>query len=162
MGNSIDSGYTATATFTPAAAAYLANDVMDVAKALTFLDRDGKPYGGGQLMIVSTELQIAHTAVIAGETSYTLQTYNATPPSAHADNDAWDVPAGDRAARVGCGPLSLGTPVDVGSTLEVYQDQVNKVVTVPANGTIYGELVTAGAFTPTAAARKVTLHAVAL
>lgn len=143
--------YSATATFTPAAAAYLAGDVMDVAKALSL--------PAGEMLIKSASLQVAHTALIAGEGAYYLALYNVTPPSAHADNDAWDVPAGDRAAFLG--RIDLGTPVDLGSTLQMVTIEINLPVTVPVGG-LYAELVTANAFTPTAVARKVVLKGVAI
>lgn len=152
-------GFRSTATFTPAAAAYLANDIMDVAKEFTNL----APVSGSEIIITSSELQVAHTAVISGETSYRLYLYSVTPPSAPADNDAFDIPAGDRASSLGY--IDLGTPVDLGSTLYVQTDGINRQVTVPASvngGSLYGLLVTNGAFTATAAARKVTLHCVAV
>lgn len=152
-------GYRAEASFTPAAAAYLAGDVMDVAKALAWTDRDGVAFPGGELMIRSVSLLVEHTAVISGETSYQLALYNVTPPSAHADNDAWDLPSGDRAAFLG--RVDLGTPVDVGSSLFVATDGLSRIVTVPAAG-LYAELITIGAFTATAAVRKAVLHAEAL
>jgi hypothetical protein len=49
--------------------------------------------------------------------------------------------------------------VDVGSTLYVEQTGLTKQITVPAGGSLFGYLVTNGAFTPTAAARVVTLMA---
>ena len=146
-----------TATFTPAAAAYGANDVMSVAKEFAGLGSQI----GGSISITSATLEVDHTAVIAGETSYRLYLYNVTPPSAHADNDAWDLPSGDRAAFLGY--VDLGTPVDIGSTLWVETHGINKQINVASSvngGSVWGELVTVGAFTATAAARKVTLHAV--
>ncbi len=150
----IGSGRVASATFTPAAAAYSANDIMATAKEFVGFG----PSQGGEVMITSSELQVAHTAVISGETSYRLYLYNVTPPSAAADNDAFDLPAGDRASSLGY--VDLGTPVDLGSTLYVQTDGINKQVTVAAGGSVFGYLVTVGAFTATAAARKVTLHTV--
>jgi hypothetical protein len=152
--------YTATATFTPAAAAYLANDIMDVAKQFAWVDKAGNAFAGGELMITTVEILISETAVQSGETSYTLQKYNVTPPSARADNAAWDLASGDRAAYVG--PTSLGTPVDIGSSLYAKTTSVNEQITVAATGITFGELVTVGPFTSTATARKVTLHAVAM
>lgn len=142
-------GYTATATFTPAAAAYGAGDIIDVAKEF-----QGGPTGG-KIRITSVELQVAHTAVIAGETSYRLYLYDVTPPGEFEDNDAWDLPAGDRASFLGY--VDLGTPVDLGSTLYVQTLGVNKELSL-SGSSLFGVLVTVGAFTPTAAARKVTLH----
>lgn len=146
--------YVSTATWTPAAAAYSANDVMSTAQLLGSIG----PRGGGEVIITSTSLQIAHTAIISGETSYSLALYNVTPPSALADNAAFDVPSGDREAFLGL--LSLGTPVDLGSTLRIDLDGINRQITVPDGGAIYAYLVTIGAFTATAAARKVTIHTV--
>lgn len=144
----------AQATFTPAAAAYLANDVISVAQPFASI----APPMGGIITIISTTLLVAHTAVISGETSYNLHLYSVTPPSAHADNDAWDLPAGDRASYLGVVPL--GAPIDIGSSLWVEQNGVLKMFKVPASvsgGSIWGELVTVGAFTATAVARTVTL-----
>ena len=134
---------------------------MGVAQAMSWVDADGDAFPGGELLITSSLFEVAHTAVISGETSYNLHLYNVTPPSAHADNDAWDLPSGDRTAHIS--QLSLGTPVDIISTLRVEQDIINKQITVAANtGKTWAELVTVGGFTATAAARRVVLHAIAL
>lgn len=153
------SAFSASASFTPAAAAYGAGDVMSVAQELSGI---GGKLGSG-LIIMSTTLLVAHTAVISGETSYTLHLYGVTPPSAHADNDAWDLPAGDRAAYLGS--LALGTPVDIGSSLYVAVDNINKQIVVPSaigGGSLWAELVTVGAFTATAAARTVRINGYAV
>lgn len=142
--------------FTPAAAAYLANDIMATAKTFALIG----PATGGEIVITTVELLVAHTAVISGETSYRLYLYSVTPPSAPADNDAWDLPSGDRTSFRGY--VDLGTPIDLGSSLYVQTLQVNKQVTVGATGSLFGLLVTNGPFTATAAARTVTLHSVAV
>lgn len=147
-------GYTSSATFTPAAAPYLANDTMDVAKEFLAIGPSGK-----NIRILSAELEVDHTAVISGETSYRLYLYSVTPPSALADNSAFDLPSGDRASFLGY--IDLGTPVDLGSTLYVQTTGLEKDVLL-AGTSVFGYLVTVGAFTPTAAARKVKLHTVAL
>jgi hypothetical protein len=146
-------GFVSSATFTPTAAAYAAGDIMEGAKAFTLVG----PTGGGAILITNTRLRVDHTAVISGETSYTIQLYTVTPPSALADNAAWDLPSGDRASYVGS--IALGTVVDVGSTLFVEQTGLTKQIMVPAGGSLFGYLVTNGAFTATAAARVVTLMA---
>lgn len=154
--------YTATATFTPAAAAYLANDIMDVIKTLTWTDGQGLVYPGGVLMVLSSRLQVNATAVVSGETSYNLHLYNTAPAVANADNDAWN----ELDADIGSydGPIALGTPVDIGSQLEVFTDGINRplVVSVNASGKTLAHLVTVGAFTATAKARKVVLTALDL
>jgi hypothetical protein len=80
-------------------------------------------------------------------TSFRLHLYDATPPSATADNAAWDLPAGDRANYLGY--VDLGSPVDVGATLYVQTDQVNKQFRA-STADLYGYLVTNGGFTPAA------------
>lgn len=136
--------------------AYTANDV--VGGALTFASAG--PSAGGQIMLTSAELEIDASAIISGETSYNLYLYSVTPPSALADNAAFDIPSGDRASFLG--KVLLGTPVDEGSTLYVRTDAINAQFTA-ASGTVYGYLVTVGGYTPTAQrVYKVTLHFAAL
>lgn len=145
-----------TATFTPTATAYGGGDVIEGAKAFV----GAGPSAGGAVLLVGTVLEVAHTALIASEAGYTLEIYSVTPPSALADNAVWDLPSGDRASHLAS--IALGTPVDKGSTLKVEQDfAASKMLAVPVGGSLFGYLVTAGAFTPTAAARKVTLRTVA-
>jgi hypothetical protein len=144
-------GYLTSATFTPAAAAYVAGDVIEGAKTFALAG----PTGGGAVIITNTRLRVDNNAVISGETSYTLQLYTVTPPSAFADNAAWNLPSGDRASYVGA--ITLGTVVDVGDTLWIEQTGLTKQITVPAGGSLFGYLVTNGSFTATAAARVVTL-----
>ena len=154
-GAAASGGFTATNTFTPAAAAYLAGDIMQGAREFTNVG----PAGGGEVLIVNTRLQVSETAVQSGETSYTLHLYTVTPPSALADNAVWDLPSGDRASYVGS--VTLGAVVDLGSTLYVEQTGLTKAIRVPAGGSLFGYLVTNGAFTATAVARSVTLKALA-
>lgn len=153
-------GYYATATWTPAAAIYAAGDVMSVAQTLSWTDRNGKLFPGGELRIVSHVFEVDETALQASEAAYALKLYSVTPPSAHADNAAWDLPAGDRAAYVGS--LAIAAPTDVGSTLLTETDNVQKQITVASTGLTFAELVTVAGFTPTATARKIKLHAVAV
>jgi hypothetical protein len=98
-------------------------------------------------MITSSQLRIDANAVISGETSYTLQLYSAAPPSALGDNAAWDLPAADRAYYLGA--ISLGTPADLGSTLYIETNMLNKQV-VGSTNDLFAYLVTVGAYTPTA------------
>ena len=144
------------ATFTPTAAAYSANDTMDVAKAFALIG----PATGGKVYLVGTVLEIQTTGLQSGETSYNLQIYSVTPPSALADNAAWSLPSGDRASHLTT--ISLGTPVALGGTCKIEIDNINKLLTVPSGGSLYAYLVTVGGFTATAVARKVTLKTVAV
>lgn len=149
-------GYSSSATFTPTNTAYAAGDNIGAAQAFA----NAGPALGGEVLILATRLLIPHTALIASEAGYDLHLYGVTPPSAPADNAAWDLPAADRASYLG--KIALGTPVDVGSTLLVDQTAINKPVTVPVGGSLYGVLVTSAGFTPTAVGRIVTLKTAAL
>jgi hypothetical protein len=139
-----------TATFTPAAAAYLANDVMEGAKEFV---NAGQP--GSVIRIRSADLLISHTALVASEANYRLALYNVTPPSALADNAAWDIPSGDRDALVAL--FSLGTPVDVGSSLFIQAANLNIDVKLDIGSSLFGYLITDAGITPTAAARRVRM-----
>ncbi len=139
---------------------YSANDVVGAATgstaALTFASIG--PSGGGEVIITTAQFEIDITSVPSGMTSFILYLYNVTPPSALGDNTAWDLPSGDRASFVGY--VNLGAPVDLGSTLYVETLQINKQVTVPSGGSLFGYLVTVGGYSPAASSVfKITLHA---
>jgi len=154
------SGIVATASFTPAAAAYSAGDLISVAQEFVFTYADGSRVPGGSLIrILTTVLKIDQTAIISGETSYSLPLYNITPPSAQADNAAWTLASGDLSAYRGT--LSLGTPVDLGAACFVKTGSL--VEDIRLQGTsLFGQLVTAGGFTATAVARQVSLYGIVL
>jgi hypothetical protein len=136
--------------------AYLAGDV--VGGVLYF--RDVSQIASAEVLITSTGLRVDLTAVTSGMTSFRLQCYRETPPSALADNAPWDLPAGDRSVYAGY--IDLGSPADVGSTLYVQADQVNKHLKLTETG-IYAYLTTIGAYTPASATvMSVDLHAVPL
>ena len=60
----------------------------------------------------------------------TLHLFNAALASPLADNAAFDVAAADRTKYLGS--LALGTPVDVGTSLWVEVNSLNKLITVPS------------------------------
>lgn len=160
-GGLASAGYTTAVSLTRTADtnAYLASDVIGAATgstaALTFASMGPS---AGNIRIIGTELEIDASAVISGETSYRLHLYNVTPPSALGDNAAFDVPSGDRASYLGF--LELGTPEDLGSTLYVQIAQAKDVLL--AGTSLFGYLVTVGAYTPTSArVHKITLHTAA-
>lgn len=140
---------------------YAANDVIGAAvgatAALTF---PAMGPSAGRIMITSASLEIDAAAIISGETSYNLHLYGITPPSALGDNVAFDLPAGDRTSYLGF--VSLGAPADLGSTLYVESNIINKQIKL-AGTDIFAYLVTVGTYTPTSArVYVVTLHAVGL
>jgi len=112
--------------------------------------------GATTQQILSASLEIDRAALITGETTYRLHLYSATPPSAFADAALFDLPAGDRAVYLGY--IDLGTPLDLGSTLYVEVNNLNKVVKTTGTN-VFGYLVTAGPYTPTATAFKAKLGA---
>jgi hypothetical protein len=90
-----------------------------------------------------------------------LYLYSVTPPSAIADNGAWDLPSGDRASFLGS--IAIPTMVDLGSTLYVEVNNIGKQVKL--SGThLFGYLVTVAGFTPAANSEvyKLTVHATAV
>lgn len=131
--------------------AYTAGDVVGATLAAIEFRNIGDH--GQSILITDADLRIDVTSVPAGMTTFRLHLYNATPPSALADNAAWDLPAGDRLAYLGY--IDLGTPVDVGSTLFVQTDgSGSKQIKMGASSSLWGYLVTNGGFTPTSAAVK--------
>ena len=133
---------------------YGANDVVGAtAAAITFAGATG---GAGEHMITSVSFERHVTALISGETSYVLHLYNVTPPSGLADEATFDLPSGDRAAYLGA--INLGTPVDLGSTLYVEQNGVNKQVTALSTS-LFGYLVTVGTYqAASGSVHKIVIH----
>lgn len=131
---------------------YTAGDVVGAtAAAITF-----PGFVAGEILLTSATLQIEASALIGSEGAYSLHLYNVTPPSALADNAAWDLPSGDRASYLG--KIDLGTPVDLGSTLRCDADQINKQITSLGTN-LFGYLVTTIGYQPTSArVYSVALH----
>lgn len=157
-GVSIGTAYSAPLTITRPAntTPYTALDV--VGGALTFPSMGPS---AGRIMLTSTQLELDISAIPTGMTSFFLALYNVTPPSALADNAPWDLPSGDRSAFLGIVPL--GTPTDLGSTLYVEQNIINKQIKL-AGTSLFGYLVTQTGYTPASNSEVYvnTLHAVGL
>lgn len=154
-------GIIGTVLFTPAAAAYGAADIIGVAQKIAFTYADGvTPIPPSSIVrITAAILKIDQTAIISGETSYSLALYNDTPPSARADNDVWTLASADLSSYRGT--IALGTPVDAGAACYVRIDGINMDIKLKSGATsLYAELVTAGAFTATAVARQISLYGV--
>lgn len=150
-------GFTSPVTITRPAntTAYTANDVLG--GAITFTNAAPTSPQGNELIITSVELEADITAIPAGMTTFNLYLYNVTPPSAIADNAAFDIPSGDRASFIG--KIVIGALVDEGSTLYIRADNINAHIK-SANSSLFGYLVTVGGFTPAANSEvyKLTLH----
>lgn len=154
------SGYTATATFTPTAAAYGAGDIMDAVKEMTFTNTDGILVpSGAYIRILTSILKIDLATVPASQTSFDLQLYGVTPPSAQADNDTWTLASADLPTYGGS--FSLGTPADLGASLYIRTKGIDFDVRLTGTS-LFARLVTTAGHTATAVARTVTLHAVVM
>jgi len=123
--------------------AYTANDV--VGGAITFATG---LTSGQHAIILGADLMPQISAIPSGMTSFRLYLYDVTPPSAVADNGAFDLPSGDRASFLGY--IDLGSPADLGSTCFCQVDGVNKKIKLNGSANLFGYLVTNGGFTPAA------------
>ena len=143
--------FSSTASFTRQnnTTAYDAGDVVGALVAALEFKNIG-PSDGGDVLITKAEFRIDVSSVPAGMSTFTLQLYSVTPPSALADAATWDLPSGDRASYLGS--INLGTPVDLGATLYTKVTGINEQYVIPAGGALYAYLVTVGAYTPTAQA----------
>lgn len=129
--------------------AYAAGDVIGAATGSTAaqqLDGIGRETEH-DLFLTSARLLIRDSSVISGEGAYRLHLYMSQPGSAYGDNAAWDLPSGDRSAYIGF--IDFGTVADVGSSAFVEVNGINKQIRT-VSGSIWGYLVTQGAYTPTA------------
>ncbi len=137
VGRKVRTAVTRPANQTP----YTGNDVVGGAIDLGVLGP-----ATGHVMITSIDLIHEVTALPAGMTSFRLYLYDATPPSAAADNAAFDLAAGDLANFIGY--VDFGVINDLGSNLFVEADNVNKHVVCGAAGHLFAYLVTTGGWTP--------------
>lgn len=103
--------------------------------------------GGNAVAIRQSILSFDLAAVPGSMTSFRLHLFAQSPPSQLADNDAWTMSAADLASYLGY--IDLGTPVDVGPVLVITTPNVDRYL-VAAGASIYGYMVTAGAYTPAA------------
>lgn len=135
------------ATFTPAASSHTAGDCNGAAQDFAL----GAPSG---CLFLITDCDLYIDGGTAEATAWRLYLYTVTPPSALADDAAWDLPSGDRASHVGY--VDLGTAVDLGSTQGVQNAGINRTVKL-AGTTLFGYLVNLTTLTPAAVAHRVRL-----
>lgn len=140
-------GLYAEATFTPAANSHTAGDCNGAAQEFSL----GAP-SGCVFMITDADFYI--DGGTAEATAWRLHLYNVTPPSALADDAAWDVPSGDRSAYIGY--IDLGTAVDLGATQAIQNAGVNRSVKLSGTS-VFGYLVNLSTLTPAAVAHRVRL-----
>lgn len=124
--------------------AYTAGDV--VGGVITFT---GATPGNGEGVFVNFASLLWNLAAVpSGMTSFRLHLYSSTPPSAIADNAAWDLQSGDRSAYLGF--IDLGTPADVGASVYVQTSGPNLTMqqVFASSTSLFGYMVTAGGYTP--------------
>ena len=141
----------ARATFTPAAASHVGGDVNGGAQTFALAAPPGS-----KIKINTVSLEIDGATIET--TAWTLHLYNVTPPSALADDAAFDLPSGDRTAYLGS--IAIAQVVDLGSTLYVEASNIGKQLTLASTGTgLFGYLVNGTTLTPQAVAHIVTINA---
>lgn len=126
--------------------AYAANDVLGDTGGSAIITFAAFGAAGDNIMLTSAAFRYDVAALPSGMAAMRLHLYTAAP-TAIADNAAFDVPAGDRAAYVGW--VDLAAPTDLGATLFTQVNQINKHVKL-AGTALYGLLQTVGGFTPAA------------
>jgi len=157
MANYSSDAFSASATFTPAAASHVAGDSSGGAKEFVLLDRNGgAPASGSHLRIVSATLQINGGTIET--TAWRLHLYSATPPSAYADDAAWDIATNDLTLYLGY--IDLSQVLDFGTTLYIDMPSLNKRIKLTGTS-VFGYLVNGTTLTPQAVAHIVTLHCIA-
>lgn len=130
------------------ATAYTAGDVIGDTGGSAILSLTSAGPSSGHLLITDVSLLIALAAVPSGMTTFRLELYDVSG-TAIADNAVWDLPSGDRTKYLGS--IALGAPIDKGATLFARVDNLAMRVKLTGGSTLYGQLVTEGAFTPTSA-----------
>jgi hypothetical protein len=118
----------------------------DVVGGLITFPNFGSGYSS-YLMLTSTQFRWDVSAIPSGATSFALQLYSASPATPLADNAPWDLVSADRGIYLGS--ISLGSPVDLGSTCYVEQNIINKEIRLSGD-TLYAYCVTATGYTPAA------------
>ncbi len=155
MANYSSSGFSGVATFTPAATSHTAGDSVGGAVEFVFKDRNGgPPSAGSHVRIVSATLQINGGTIET--TAWRLHLYTVTPPSAYADDAAWDISnATDLTSYLGY--VDLSQVLDFGTTLYIDMPNLNKVIKLTGTS-VFGYLVNGTTLTPQAVAHIVTLQ----
>lgn len=141
-------GKSAAATFTPAAASHVANDCNGAAAQFSLAAPSGCTF-------LITDASLSISGGTAEATAWRLYLYNVTPPSAIADDGAFDFTyATDGAAFLGY--VDLGTAVDLGGAQWVQTSGINRAVKLSGTS-VFGYLVNLTTSTPAAVAHIVTL-----
>ncbi|WP_375491143.1 hypothetical protein [uncultured Nostoc sp.] len=156
--NVTSGGFISTATIQRAAnvTPYTANDVYGAAFSLPNI----VGVANANIILTSIDIIFNISAIPAGMSSFVLYLYSVTPPSAIADNGAFSLPSGDRASILTPTGVSLGSAALAtgGGTVVLEIDNLN-LQFAPASTSLFGYLVTSGAFTPAANSETATIRA---
>jgi hypothetical protein len=158
MPNYATNAYTASATFTPAAASHTAGDSVGVAAEFVLRDSRGAvPDPASTFLITSASLRIDGGTVET--TAWRLHMFSVTPPSALADDAAFTLASGDRASYLGY--IDLSQVVDLGDTLHIEMSNIQKQITLTGSS-FFAYLVNGTTLTPQAVAHVVTVRTIAV
>jgi hypothetical protein len=146
--------FSGSATFTPAATSHAGGDCFGAAQEFKILDRNGSPPASGSHIKI-TSLTFTQATGTNVTSVWRLHLYNVTPPSAIADDAAFDVPAGDRASYLGY--VDISQLIDLGATLYIDMPSLNKQVKLLGTS-LFGYLVNVTTLTAEAVAHTVTLQ----
>ena len=149
--------YESTATITRAAntTAYTANDVYGGVFELTNIG----PSGG--FVLNSLDIIFNITALPSGMGAFAVYLFNATPPSAITDNLPYSLGSGDRETIITLNGISLIASLARGGGSVVAESlNINQLFKLATGSTsLWGYLVTNGAFTPAANSEEGTIRA---
>ena len=150
--------YESTATITRAAnvTTYTANDVYGGVFELTNIGASG-----GFVFLNSLDITFNITALPSGMGAFAVYLFNATPPSAITDNLPYSLSSGDRASIRTLNGLSLTASLARGGGSVVAEIlNINQLFKLATGSTsLWGYLVTLGAFTPAANSEAGTIRA---
>jgi hypothetical protein len=147
--------YASSTTITRAAntTAYTANDVYGGVFELQNIGASG-----GFIFIESLDIIFNITAVPAGMSTFTLYLYGVTPPSAIADNLPFSISSGDRASILNPRGIALSASLAQGGGSVVAEARNLSQLYKLTGTSLFGYVVTSGAFTPAANSESFTIR----
>jgi hypothetical protein len=134
--------------------AYTANDVYGGVFELQDIGASG-----GFVFIESLDIIFNITAVPSGMSSFTVYLYGVTPPSAIADNLAFSLSSGDRASIMNPRGITLSASLAQGGGSVVAEIRNLNQLYKLTGTSLFGYVVTTGAFTPAANSETFTIRA---
>lgn len=154
--NVISLAYQSTATITRAAntTAYTANDVYGGVFELQNISA-----ATSDIVIRSVDVIFNITALPSGMGLFVLYLYSVTPPSAITDNSPFSLAAGDSASVLNPAGIELTAVLARGGGSVIAQvNKIDQQVRLGNSTSLWGYLVTDGAFTPANASETCTIR----